>query len=75
MISYNAIHGTDFQPSDIRTITGADLGVVDTDNYTYIMTYSFPCTDLSLAGKQAGMSRGGVHEVDCCGRLSGYLKI
>ena len=29
----------------------------DTDRYTYIMTYSFPCTDLSSVGKQAGMSR------------------
>ena len=57
--SYNAIHGTNFQPSDIREITGADLGVVETDKYTYIMTYSFPCQDLSVAGKQAGMARGG----------------
>lgn len=59
VMSYNAIHGTNFETSDIRTITGADLGVVDTDKYTYIMTYSFPCTDLSVAGKQAGMRRGG----------------
>ena len=56
--SYNAIHGTNFGTSDIRNITGADLGIVDTDKYCYIMTYSFPCTDLSLAGKQQGMSKG-----------------
>lgn len=31
--------------------------VCDTDSYTYIMTYSFPCTDLSSAGKGKGMSR------------------
>ena len=59
VMSYNAIHGTDFKTSDIRDLKGVDLGVVDTDKYTYIMTYSFPCTDLSLAGKQAGMSKGG----------------
>ena len=26
--------------------------------HTYLLTYSFPCTDLSVAGKQAGMSKG-----------------
>ncbi len=56
--SYNAIHGTDFTTSDITKITATDLGIVDTDKYCYIMTYSFPCQDLSLAGKQKGMARG-----------------
>ena len=42
--SYNAIHGTDFQTSDIRNVKGKDLGIVDTDDYTYILTYSFPCS-------------------------------
>ena len=58
VMSYNAIHGTDFKPSDIRDLKGADLGVIDTDKFTYILTYSFPCTDLSVAGKQAGMRKG-----------------
>lgn len=57
--SYNAIHGTNFAKSDIRHITARDLGIVDTDKYCYIMTYSFPCQDLSLAGKQKGMAKGG----------------
>ena len=56
--SYNAVHGTNFEPSDITKITSDDLGITETDKYTYIMTYSFPCTDLSLAGKQAGMEKG-----------------
>lgn len=56
--SYNAIHGTDFTTSDITKIRGEDLGVVDTDKYCYIMSYSFPCQDLSLAGKGAGMAKG-----------------
>lgn len=56
--SYNAIHGTDFEPSDITKIHAEDLSVVDTDSYTYIMTYSFPCQDLSNAGKKRGMSKG-----------------
>lgn len=56
--SYNAIHGTNFETSDITKITADDLGIVDTDEYCYIMTYSFPCQDLSLAGKQKGMAKG-----------------
>lgn len=56
--SYNAIHGTNFEPSDITKIHADDLAVVDTDSYFYILTYSFPCQDLSKAGKQRGMSKG-----------------
>ena len=56
--SYNAIHGTDFPTMDITQISGSDLGIVDTDKYCYIMTYSFPCQDLSVAGKQKGMTKG-----------------
>ena len=56
--SYNAIHGTDFPILDITQISGADLGITDTDKYCYIMTYSFPCQDLSVAGKQKGMTKG-----------------
>ena len=55
--SYNAVHGTEFETSDITQIHASDVCVCDTDKYCYIMTYSFPCTDLSSAGKQAGMSR------------------
>ena len=56
--SYNAIHGTDFETTDITKITAADLGITDIDKYCYILTYSFPCTDLSVAGLQKGMSKG-----------------
>jgi DNA (cytosine-5)-methyltransferase 1 len=56
--SYNAIHGTDFATSDITQITADDLGIVNTDKYCYMLTYSFPCQDLSLAGKQKGMAKG-----------------
>ena len=41
---------------DIMNVKGKDLEIVDTDKYEYIMTYSFPCQDLSLAGKRQGMS-------------------
>lgn len=56
--SYNAVHGTDFPAIDITTVHAADLGIVDTNDYCYMMTYSFPCTDLSVAGLQKGMKKG-----------------
>lgn len=58
ILSYNAIHGTNFETSDITKIAASDLEIVDTDKYEYIMTYSFPCQDLSLAGKGKGMQKG-----------------
>lgn len=56
--SYNAIHGTDFTAVDIRDLKGADLGIAEKESYCYILTYSFPCQDLSLAGKMRGMKKG-----------------
>lgn len=56
--SYNAIHGTDFEPMDITKIKGVDLGIVDIERFTYLLTYSFPCQDLSVAGKGRGMTKG-----------------
>lgn len=66
MSLYNAVHGTDFVVTDIRDVKGEDLGIVDKDKHTYMLTYSFPCVDLSLAGKMQGMSK-------CSGTRSGLL--
>lgn len=41
---------------NIQQVKGQNLEIVDTDIYDYILTYSFPCQDLSLAGKRKGMS-------------------
>lgn len=43
---------------NITQVKGKDLNIVDTDQYQYILTYSFPCQDLSLAGLQKGMTKG-----------------
>ena len=56
--SYNAVHGTDFATSDITKLTASDLNITDTDHFTYLLTYSFPCQDLSNAGKGRGMEKG-----------------
>jgi DNA (cytosine-5)-methyltransferase 1 len=39
-------------------LKGEDLGVVDIDRFTYLLTYSYPCQSLSLAGNQDGMIEG-----------------
>ena len=41
---------------NIQNVKGEDFKIVDKDKYDYIMTYSFPCQDLSLAGKGKGMA-------------------
>lgn len=56
--SYNAVHGTNFPTMDITKVHADDMAIEDTKHFTYLLTYSFPCTDLSVAGKQAGMSKG-----------------
>lgn len=56
--AYNAIFGTAYAPTDICQLHASDLNIVDRDKYTYLLTYSFPCQDLSLAGNQKGMAKG-----------------
>ena len=51
--SYEAIHGISNNLGDISKLTGADF-----PKEIDIMTYSFPCQDLSKAGKQKGMGEG-----------------
>lgn len=55
--SYNLLHNTNFIPSDITKINYNDLEIKN-DDYIYIVTYSFPCQDLSTAGLQKGMGEG-----------------
>jgi DNA (cytosine-5)-methyltransferase 1 len=42
---------------DISRVSSSNLGIERERErqFTYLMTYSFPCQDLSLAGKRAGM--------------------
>lgn len=56
--SHNEIMGRSDTPSDITKWKGANLSICDTDKYCYIMFYSFPCVDLSTAGKCVGMGKG-----------------
>lgn len=40
---YNAAHDTNFPTSDVTQIHAKDLNITETDKYTYLLTYSFPC--------------------------------
>ena len=37
--SYNAIHGTNFEVSDIREIHAIDLGIEKRNDFTYLLTH------------------------------------
>lgn len=54
---YNNMQAT-HNLGSITQINAEDLAIVDTDKFTYIITYSFPCQDLSNAGQQKGMTKG-----------------
>jgi len=48
--SYEAIHG--------KTYNYGDISKVESLNYADLWTYSFPCTDVSICGKQEGLHGG-----------------
>lgn len=56
-VIYNNIKAT-HNLVNICEVSGKSLEIVDTDKYDYIMTYSFPCQDLSSAGLGKGMAKG-----------------
>ena len=47
--SYNAVHGTNFPTMDITKVHAEDLDICDTEFFTYLLTYSFPCTVLPIS--------------------------
>lgn len=55
--TYNNIKATHNLVS-VTNFHGKDLEINETDKFVYIMCYSFPCQDLSVAGKMKGMKKG-----------------
>lgn len=51
--AYNALHGDTSNFGDISKIDWAQVPDFD------LFTYSFPCTDISIAGRQEGLTEGG----------------
>lgn len=54
---YNNIKATHNLVS-VCNVKAKDLEITDTDRFTYLLTYSFPCQDLSQGGQQKGMEKG-----------------
>jgi len=52
---YNNIINTN-NKVNIMSVKGSHFNIIETNKYDYILTYSFPCQDLSKAGKGKGMS-------------------
>lgn len=52
---YNNIKATN-NLVNIQNVHADDLEITEQDKYDYLLTYSFPCQDLSLAGKMKGMA-------------------
>lgn len=55
--TYNNIKAT-HNLVNIMAMKGCDLSITDIKSFTYLLTYSFPCQDLSVAGKMLGMKEG-----------------
>lgn len=54
---YNSIIATN-NLVNVFKVKGEDLKIINTKEEDYMLTYSFPCQDLSLAGKGKGMAKG-----------------
>lgn len=50
--SYEAIHGEKFNLGDVSTVDVDDIPNCD------LLTYSFPCQDISVSGDQRGLDKG-----------------
>lgn len=46
---------------DIARVHAEDLKIVDKEHFTYLLTYSFPCQNLSVAGRQDNLKNR--HEI------------
>lgn len=53
---YNNMKATNNLGSIIN-VRGSDLDITETDKYIYMLTYSFPCQDLSTAGQRKGFEK------------------
>lgn len=55
---YNAMVGNNNYCPNVSNLHAKDLDIKDRERNTYILSYSFPCQDLSNAGLMAGMDKG-----------------
>ena len=55
---YNAMIGNNNFCPNVSKLHAEDLNIEEKDKNTYILTYSFPCQDLSTSGQRKGMEKG-----------------
>lgn len=55
--TYNHFKAT-HNVGSVCNIHAKDLEIIDQGKYNYMLTWSFPCTNLSISGRQAGMTKG-----------------
>lgn len=65
--SYNAVHGTNFPTMDVCDVNGTDLGIVDTEHFTYLLTRSL-VRIFRLLGSRKDLLRIAEHEARCYGK-------
>ena len=70
--SYNAIHGTDFPTMDVTKIKGVDLGIVDCDKFTYLLT-PFLVQIYQLQERCKEWQKEAALGVHYCGKYADYL--
>lgn len=72
-LAYNSIIAT-HNLVDISKAKGADFAMRERERVQVVMTYSFPCQDLSLAGQRAGMDEGSGTRSSLLWQVSRILK-
>lgn len=73
--SYNAVHGTEFMPMDIKKLHATDLGIVNTYLLTYLLTrFRAKIFQEQNQGKSLECQKILEHEAVCCGKLNDYYK-
>ena len=72
-LAYNSIIAT-HNLVDISKAKGADFAMRERERVQVVMTYSFPCQDLSLAGQMQGMDEGSGTRSSLLWQVSRILK-
>ena len=69
--SYNAVHGTDFEPTDICDVKGIDLGIEDKEHFSYLLTV-FLARIYQSPGVWQEWQRTATQDRPCYGKSAGY---
>ena len=72
--SYNAVHGTNYEPCDITKITATDLNIIHTHTNLHTCLHILSLVRIYLSQVKVQVWKKAVgHEADYCGKLKGCL--